>query len=229
MTAIDYARDDQGIVTLTMDTPGQAVNTMTQAFRDAYRGAVERIEQERETILGVILTSNKPTFFAGGDLKGLLAAEDAAALFARAEATKATMRRLEKLGKPVVAAINGAALGGGFELGVACHARFAINDGSVQLGLPETGLGLIPGAGGIVRLVRMLGLEVAMPLVLDGIIFGPDRALELKLLNGVARDKDELLARARSWILDNPEASQPWDRKGFRIPGSTPNACAIAG
>ena len=129
MTSIDYARDDQGIVTLTMDMPGQAVNTMTQAFRDAYGRAVERIEQERETIIGVILTSNKPTFFVGGDLKGLLAAEDAAAPCYRAEATKALMRRLEKLGKPVVATINGAALGGGFELGLACHARFAINDG----------------------------------------------------------------------------------------------------
>ncbi|BAM88134.1 3-hydroxybutyryl-CoA epimerase [Bradyrhizobium oligotrophicum S58] len=226
MTAIDYARDDQGIVTLTMDMPGQAVNTMTQAFRDAYREAVERIEQEREKIIGVILTSNKPTFFAGGDLKGLLAANDAAALFARAEATKATMRRLEKLGKPVVAAINGAALGGGFELGLACHARFAINDGGLQLGLPETTLGLIPGAGGIVRLVCMLGLEAAMPLVLDGVVLGAERALELKLLNGLARDEDELLAEARSWILDNPDASQPWDRKGFRIPGSTPDAAA---
>ncbi|MBR0854496.1 3-hydroxyacyl-CoA dehydrogenase NAD-binding domain-containing protein [Bradyrhizobium liaoningense] len=226
MTAIAYDKDDQGIVTLTMDMPGQAANTMTEVFRDAYRVAVERIEQDRESLAGIILTSNKPTFFAGGDLKRLLAADDAVALFARAEFAKATMRRLEKLGKPVVAAINGAALGGGFELALACHARFAINDEGLQLGLPETSLGLIPGAGGIVRLVRMLGLEAAMPFILDGVVFGPQRALELKLLNGLARDKDELLANARSWILENPEAVQPWDRKGFRIPGSTLTAAA---
>ncbi|WP_439358556.1 3-hydroxyacyl-CoA dehydrogenase NAD-binding domain-containing protein [Bradyrhizobium sp. DASA03007] len=226
MTAIAYVKDDQGIVTLTMDMPGQGANTMNEVFRDAYRAAVERIEQDRENIVGVVLTSGKPTFFAGGDLKRLLAADDAAALFGRAEVAKATMRRLEKLGKPLVAAINGTALGGGFELALACHARFALNNEGLQLGLPETSLGLIPGAGGIVRLVRMLGLEAAMPLILDGVIFGAQRALELKLLNGLACDKDELLAKARSWILENPAALQPWDRKGFRIPGSTPAAAA---
>lgn len=226
MTAIDYAKDEQGIVTLTMDMAGQAANTMNQIFRDAYVAAVDRIEQERDTIAGVILTSNKATFFAGGDLNGLLAADYAPELFGRAEATKATMRRLEKLGKPVVAAINGTALGGGFELCLACHARFAIDDKALLLGLPETGLGLIPGAGGIVRLVRMLGLETAMPLIIEGAVFAARHALDLKLLTGVARDKDDLLVQARAWILDNAEAVQPWDRKGFCIPGSTPAAAA---
>jgi len=225
-TAIDYAKDARGIVTLTIDMPGQATNTMNEVFREAYRAVVERIEAERNDITGIILTSGKPTFFAGGDLKSLLSADDAAALFARAEATKVPMRRLEKLGKPVVAAINGTALGGGFELALACHARFAVNDAALQLGLPEASLGLIPGAGGIVRLVRLLGLEAAVPLIVDGTVFGPERALQLKLLTGLALDKEQLIEKARQWILENVTSEQPWDRKDFRIPGSTSNAAA---
>lgn len=222
-TAITYRKDEDRIVTLTIDMPGQSANTMNGAFRDAYAGAVDRLEAERATIAGVILTSAKKTFFAGGDLNSLLAArpEDAAALFERAEGMKALMRRLEKLGCPVVAAINGTALGGGFELCLACHARFVVDDAQLLLGLPEAGLGLLAGAGGVVRTVRMLGLQAAMPLLVEGTTFGPTRALELKLVDGVAPDMDAVLALARAWIAANPEPVQPWDRKGFRIPGAT--------
>ena len=135
-SAITYHQDEQRIVTLTIDMPGQSANTMNGVFREAYAGVVERLEAERDAIAGVILTSAKKTFFAGGDLNNLLAArpEDAAGLLERAEGMKALMRRLEKLGRPVVAAINGTALGGGFELCQACHARIAVDDPQLQLG-----------------------------------------------------------------------------------------------
>jgi 3-hydroxyacyl-CoA dehydrogenase/enoyl-CoA hydratase/3-hydroxybutyryl-CoA epimerase len=222
LTSIVYKQGGDGIVTLTMDMQGQSANTMNQVFRDALAETVARLEAEREGIRGVILTSAKKTFFAGGDLNNLLAArrEDAAAMFERAQAMKALLRRLEKLGRPVVAAVNGTALGGGFELCLACHARFAVNDDAILLGLPEATLGLMPGAGGVVRLVRMMGVEGAMPWLVDGTTVSPAKALELGWLDGLGRDIDDVFVQARAWIVAHPDAHQPWDRKDFRIPGA---------
>nr|WP_315597296.1 3-hydroxyacyl-CoA dehydrogenase NAD-binding domain-containing protein [uncultured Cupriavidus sp.] len=223
MSSIQYQKDQDGIVTLTIDMPGQTANTMNAVFRADFAAIAERLESERDEISGVVLTSGKSTFFAGGDLNSLLAVgpDDKAALYQRATDMKAAMRRIELLGKPIVAAINGSALGGGFELCLACHARFALADPKILLGLPEANLGLLPGGGGIVRLVRLLGLEAAMPLLVDGTSFSPERALELKLVNGLANDAIELMAKARAWIVANPESRQPWDNKGWRLPGAT--------
>jgi len=223
MSSIQYHQDADGIVTLTIDMPGQSANTMNTAFRADYAAIVERLQAERERIAGVIVTSGKKTFFAGGDLNSLLAVQpdEKEALFQRAQGMKATLRQLERLGKPVVAAINGTALGGGFELCLACHARFALADPAIALGLPEVGLGLLPGGGGIVRLVRMLGLEAAMPYLLEGTTVAPEKAKALGLVNDTAADATELMRLAREWILAHPEASQPWDRKGWRLPGAT--------
>jgi 3-hydroxyacyl-CoA dehydrogenase/enoyl-CoA hydratase/3-hydroxybutyryl-CoA epimerase len=226
--AIRYEKDAAGVVTLTIDMPGQSANTMNMVFRDAYRAAVDRIAAELDSVSGVILTSAKKTFFAGGDLNSLLAVgpDEKEALYERSMSMKAVLRRLETLGKPVVAVINGAALGGGFELCLASHARFALDDPKLMLGLPESGLGLLPGGGGVVRLVRLLGLEAAMPLLIDGTQFNPARALELKLIDGVAADPSSLMKLAREWISANPAPAQPWDRKGFRLPGATASAPA---
>lgn len=228
MSSIHYHKDEGGIVTLTIDMPGQSANTMNTAFREAYREAVDRLEAERGSVRGVILTSGKKTFFAGGDLNSLLAVRpgDEQAMFERAQTMKAAMRRLERLGLPVVAAINGTALGGGFELCLACHARFVLNDDRIALGLPEAGLGLLPGAGGLTRMVRMLGLEAAVPLLVDGTTFHPARALELKLIDGLAADPDDLLRQAHAWIATHPEPQQPWDRKDWRLPGASEQAPA---
>ncbi|WP_234195734.1 3-hydroxyacyl-CoA dehydrogenase NAD-binding domain-containing protein [Pseudacidovorax sp. NFM-22] len=226
--AIRWDKDASGVVTLTFDMAGQSANTMNTVFRSAYAAAVDRIAAEIDSITGVILSSAKKTFFAGGDLNSLLAVgpDGKAALYERSQAMKAVLRRLETLGRPVVAAINGTALGGGFELCLACHARFALDDPRLMLGLPESGLGLLPGGGGVVRLVRMLGLEAAMPLLVDGTTFDPARAQAMKLIDGVAADADVLMALARQWIAANPAPAQPWDRKGWRLPGATATAPA---
>jgi 3-hydroxyacyl-CoA dehydrogenase/enoyl-CoA hydratase/3-hydroxybutyryl-CoA epimerase len=142
---------------------------------------------------------------------------------------KAQLRRLETLGKPVVAAINGAALGGGLEIALATHYRVAVDSPSVQLGFPEVQLGLLPGGGGVVRSVRMLGIvDALMQLLLQGQRLRPGKAKELGILNEVVASQDELLPAAKAWIKANPEAVQPWDVKGYKIPGGTPSNPKLA-
>ncbi|MGF6095782.1 3-hydroxyacyl-CoA dehydrogenase NAD-binding domain-containing protein [Pseudomonas sp. 18175] len=228
--AIRYEKGQDQIVVLTLDMPGQSANTMNGVYREAMAATVARLEVEKDRIAGVVITSAKNTFFAGGDLNELIKVDKAQAkdFYASVCVLKAQLRRLETLGKPVVAAINGAALGGGWEICLACHYRIALDDKSVQLGLPEVTLGLLPGGGGVVRMVRMLGLEKALPYLLEGKKVRPQQALQAGLINALAADRDELLAKARAWVLANPEARQPWDNKGYQIPGGTPSNPKVA-
>jgi 3-hydroxyacyl-CoA dehydrogenase/enoyl-CoA hydratase/3-hydroxybutyryl-CoA epimerase len=147
---IRYEKGDDGIVTLTLDDPNQSANTMNADFVASYTAVAKRLEDEKDDIAGVIVTSAKSTFFAGGDLHDLIRAtpEDAEAVAEQSDAIKAAMRTIETLGKPVVAAINGSALGGGLEIALACHHRIATDDPKTKIGLPEVTLGLLPGAGG---------------------------------------------------------------------------------
>ncbi|ROM56414.1 3-hydroxyacyl-CoA dehydrogenase [Pseudomonas canadensis] len=228
--AIRYEKGQDGVVVLTLDMPGQSANTMNGAYREAMAATVERLEAEKDSFAGVVITSAKKTFFAGGDLNELIAVDKAHAkdFYDGVLVLKAQLRRLETLGKPVVAAINGAALGGGWEICLACHYRVALDDKSVQLGLPEVTLGLLPGGGGVVRMVRMLGLEKALPYLLEGKKVRPQQALQAGLVNELAADRDELLAKSRAWILANPNAKQPWDNKAYQIPGGTPSSPKVA-
>ena len=150
-SAVRYERDNDGIVTLTMDDPSASANTMNEAYKDAMKAAVDRLHDEKDDITGVVLTSAKKTFFAGGNLNMLQQATkaDAQRMFEESMGIKADLRRLETLGKPVVAAINGAALGGGLEIALATHHRIAADVKGVQIGLPEASLGLLPGGGGL--------------------------------------------------------------------------------
>ncbi len=228
--AIRYEKGQDGVVVLTLDMPGQSANTMNGAYREAMAATVERLEAEKDSFAGVVITSAKKTFFAGGDLNELIAVDKAHAkdFYDGVLVLKAQLRRLETLGKPVVAAINGAALGGGWEICLACHYRVALDDKSVQLGLPEVTLGLLPGGGGVVRMVRMLGLEKALPYLLEGKKVRPQQALQAGLVHELAADRDELLAKSRAWILANPDAKQPWDNKAYQIPGGTPSSPKVA-
>ncbi|WP_027896918.1 3-hydroxyacyl-CoA dehydrogenase NAD-binding domain-containing protein [Zestomonas thermotolerans] len=228
--AIRYEKGQDGIVVLTIDMPGQSANTMNAAYVAAMGQTVARLEAEKNDIAGVILTSGKKTFFAGGDLNDLIKVtkDQAAEFYRHVLELKAQLRSLETLGKPVVAAINGAALGGGWEICLACHQRIALDDKSVQLGLPEVTLGLLPGGGGVVRMVRLLGIEKALPYLAEGKKFSAQEGLKAGLIHQLAGDREDLLAKARAWIAANPKAVQPWDEKGYRIPGGTPSSPNVA-
>src|SRR3954470_472091 len=177
---IRWEQDDTGVVTLVLDDPDQSANTMNQAFRDSLAVITDRLEAEKDTVRGVIITSAKKTFFAGGALRALIRVtpETAQELFDGGLAIKRNLRRIETLGKPVVAAINGAALGGGYEIALACHHRIALDAPGSKIGCPEVTLGLLPGAGGVVRTVRMLGIQDAlMNVLLQGQRYSPADAL----------------------------------------------------
>ena len=220
MNGFIYEKDTNNIVTITMDMTG-SVNTMNAEFRTLFPQTVERLEKERDNIAGVIFTSAKKTFFAGGDLMELVSIEKGGEekFLKEGLEMKSFLRRLECLGKPVVAAINGVALGGGYEVCLACHHRIAINDPKILIGLPEVTLGLLPGAGGVVRLISKLGLEKALPFLLEGKRVRPDKALKAGLIEEIADNKDDLMSKAIAWIKANPDVVQPWDTKGYSIPG----------
>jgi len=228
--AIRYEKGQDQIVVLTIDMPGQSANIMNAVYREAMAACVAQLVADKDSIAGVIITSAKKTFFAGGDLNELIKVckPEAKAFYDMVLTLKAQLRTLETLGKPVVAAINGAALGGGWEICLACHHRVALDNPSVQLGLPEVTLGLLPGGGGLVRMVRMLGLEKALPYLLEGKKVRPQQALAAGLIDELAADREELLAKARAWILANPTAVQRWDVKGYQIPGGTPSNPKVA-
>ncbi|MDW4907033.1 3-hydroxyacyl-CoA dehydrogenase NAD-binding domain-containing protein [Streptomyces sp. ADMS] len=224
-TTIRWEQDRTGLVTLVLDDPGQSANTMNQAFRDSLAVVTDRLEAEKDTIRGIILTSAKKTFFAGGDLRDLIRVtpDTAQELFDGGLAIKRDLRRIETLGKPVVAAMNGAALGGGYEIALACHHRIALDAPGTRIGCPEVTLGLLPGGGGIVRTVRLLGIaDALLKVLLQGTQYSPQRALKNGLIDEVAATQDELMAKARAFIDANPESQQPWDKPGYRIPGGTP-------
>ncbi|WP_327725334.1 3-hydroxyacyl-CoA dehydrogenase NAD-binding domain-containing protein [Streptomyces europaeiscabiei] len=224
-TTIRWEQDRTGLVTLVIDDPNQSANTMNQAFRDSLAVITDRLEAEKDTVRGVIITSAKKTFFAGGDLRDLIKVtpETAQQLFDGGLEIKRNLRRIETLGKPVVAAINGAALGGGYELALACHHRIALDAPGSKIGCPEVTLGLLPGGGGIARTVRLLGIaDALLKVLLQGTQYTPQRALQNGLVHEVAATQDELMDRARAFIDANPESRQPWDEPGYRIPGGTP-------
>src|SRR4051794_14933253 len=230
-TTIKWDKGEDGIVVLTLDDPNQSANTMNAAYIASMGATVERLEAEKDDIKGVVITSAKKTFFAGGDLNDLLAVtrEQSAEFAAGIREVKAQLRRLETLGVPVVAAINGAALGGGLEITLACHHRIIVDDPKAKLGFPEVKLGLLPGAGGVVRTVRMFGIvDALMQLLLQGQEKRPAQALEMKLVDEVVATRDDLLPAAKAWIAANPEAVQPWDVKGYKIPGGTPTNPKLA-
>ncbi|WP_345622504.1 3-hydroxyacyl-CoA dehydrogenase NAD-binding domain-containing protein [Streptomyces ziwulingensis] len=225
-TTIRWEQDRTGVVTLVLDDPDQSANTMNAAFRASLAKVTDRLEAEKDTLRGVIITSAKKTFFAGGDLRDLIRVtpETAQDLFDGGLAIKRDLRRIETLGKPVVAAINGAALGGGYEIALACHHRVALDAPGSKIGLPEVTLGLLPGGGGVVRTVRLLGItDALLKVLLQGTQYAPRRAADNGLVHEVADTPDDLLAKARAFIDAHPESAQPWDVPGYRIPGGTPS------
>jgi 3-hydroxyacyl-CoA dehydrogenase/enoyl-CoA hydratase/3-hydroxybutyryl-CoA epimerase len=230
-TTIRWERDDDGVVILTLDDPNQSANTMNSAYAASMKATVDRLEAEKDDITGVIITSAKKTFFAGGDLHDLRSAtrSNSSEIAGFVREGKAALRRLETLGRPVVAAVNGSALGGGLEIALACHHRIVVDDAKVQLGFPEVQLGLLPGAGGVVRTVRMLGIVNAlMSLLMQGQRVRPGKGQEIGIVDELVSSREELIPAAKKWIEANPDAQQPWDVKGYKIPGGTPSTPSLA-
>ena len=229
MSAIQYLKNDDGIIILTLDSPNQSANTMNGDFRVALENIVSKLKSET-SITGIIFRSAKKTFFAGGDLDELIQVrlEDATPFFEMIQKMKAEFRYIETLGVPVVAALNGTALGGGWEIALGCHARIALNDPKTKFGLPEVTLGLLPGGGGIVRMVRLLGLQNAFPFLMEGKQFGVDKAKSLGLIQDIAETPEELMDKAIAWVKEHPKSQQPFDVKGYKIPGGDPKTPAVA-
>ncbi len=229
--SIRWDADADGVVTLTLDDPGRSANTMNERYVESMGHTLDRLEAERDSITGVILTSAKKTFFAGADLNAVrtITPHNAREFAAHIALVKRQLRRLEKLGKPVVAAINGTALGGGLELALACHHRIALDAAGSKIGFPEVTLGILPGLGGVVRTVRMLGLMTALTqLLTKGQQLPPAQAKQIGIVDEVVATGEEMLVKAREWIAVHPRAQQPWDVKGYKIPGGTPSTPALA-
>ena len=227
MKNIHYAVQD-GIATITFDEPNSPVNTMSLQWQDDLAELTAHILKDKDTLQGLLLTSAKPTFFAGADLKSVmrLQASDAPAVFASIERVKHHFRMIETLGKPVVSCLNGSALGGGWEVALVGHHRIAIDDVKIQFGLPEVTLGLLPGASGVTKMTRHLGLMGAQPYLVEGKLFSPQKALELGLVHELvtpsANAAAEMRARALAWIAAHPVAQHPWEAKDYKVPGGTP-------
>jgi 3-hydroxyacyl-CoA dehydrogenase / enoyl-CoA hydratase / 3-hydroxybutyryl-CoA epimerase len=232
MSNIRVAKDADGIVTLTWDMPGRSMNVLSQESIGEYSAAVAQAIAD-PTVSGVVVTSGKPAFIAGADLamlqtqageaEGAAAAprEYAKALFDNLMQFNLTLRSIERGGKPFVAAINGTALGGGLEICLACHHRIVADDPRIQLGLVESKVGLMPGAGGTQRMPRLMGAMAALPLMLEGGTLAPAAALKGGLVHKVVPAED-LTTEAKALIKNGARAVQPWDEKGFKIPGGDP-------
>jgi 3-hydroxyacyl-CoA dehydrogenase/enoyl-CoA hydratase/3-hydroxybutyryl-CoA epimerase len=229
MKTMTVALDAGGIALVSIDVPGRPMNVLTPDFNTDLAELIQMVSDDG-AIKGVILTSGKPgAFIAGADIKGMVKSFDAGVSAvegaAMSQALSRLLRRLETCGKPVACAINGVALGGGFEVALACHYRVLAQDASV--GLPEVGLGLLPGGGGTQRLPRLIGIEKAGPILLGGQPLKAAEALQLGLVHAVA-PAGELLAAARNWLLGAPDAVQPWDKKGYSVPGGAGPAASHA-
>jgi len=224
--AFKYSKDENNIVTLTMDREGHSANVINYAFGESFREILVKLQAEKD-LRGIILTSAKETFLAGADIDEMFAVNDAKLFFDRAQELKAGLRWIETQGKPVVAAINGTALGAGFELPLACHYRIAI-DKKAEIGLPEVTLGLLPGGGGVTRMVRLLGLQPAFTYLTEGKKVSPKEALSDGLIHALATDKEDLIKKATDYILANKSVKQPWDQDGYKIPGGSPLTPKVA-
>ena len=226
---------EQQIATITFDEQGSPVNTMCLQWQDDLDQVAKELVKDRSKLQGVVLASNKSTFFAGADLKGVMrsSSADGPRVFVEIERIKKNFRTIETLGIPVVSCLNGSALGGGWEVALIGHHRIATRNPKIQFGLPEVTLGLIPGGGGITKMTRTLGLLAAQPYILESKLFGPEQALKLGLVNELVETDSELRKCALAFITavqNKPEAClHLWDRKDYKMPGGTPHNPKLAG
>src|SRR5512134_1679736 len=215
--AVNLELGSDGILVATMDVPGRPMNVVTDDLMAGIQAAVDKLAEQN--VKGLILTSGKADFCAGGDLDNISKWTKPEQPFEASMAMKRVLRKMETQGKPVVAAMNGHTLGGGLEIALACHARIAIDDPKLKIGQPEVKLGLLPGGGGTQRLPRLLGIQQGLQICAEGNDLAPAKALSIGLVTELAKDRDDMMTKARTWIHANPKAQQPWDSPKFRWPG----------
>ena len=227
---IRYKKDTDNIVTLTLDMTDRAVNIINYEIGRTFVPVIKHLQEEKAkgALRGVIITSAKKTFLAGGDIDFLYHSTDVKAVFEYAQGLTKFMRDLEHPGVPVVAALNGSALGSGFELAMACHHRIVINNPKIELGYPEVSLGLMPGSGGVIRLMWLLGIEKAWPILSSGHRYSPTEAQKAGIIDALAVDHDDMMDQAREWLLNTREGRRPWDIPNRTIPNGTATDLNIA-
>ncbi len=220
---INYKKDTDNIVTLTLDMKGREHNIINHKVSRAFYPVIEYLKKEKAAgaLKGIIITSAKKTFLTGGDLDYLFKKKDAQTIFDYTESLQKLSRELESPGVPVVAAINGTALGTGFELALACHHRIVLDDPKIKLGHPEVNIGIMPANGGVIRLMWLLGIEKAFQVLTSGKKYIPKMALKVGIIDELAKNKRELLEKSKAFLMANSESRRPWDHKGMTIPGGT--------
>src|SRR3954449_12164449 len=231
MSNFKFEVDADGIALITWDMPGKTMNVIDVSVMEELEGIVEKVSADA-AIKGAVITSGKDTFGGGADLTMLEKQRDdyettfkqkgegaaIAMVFERSRRLSLIYRKLETSGKPWVAALNGTAMGGCFELALACHHRIAADNPKTRLGLPEIKVGLFPGAGGTTRVMRMVAPADGLQMLLKGDQLKTDRAKAMKLIDAVV-PADQLISAAKDWIKSGGKAVKPWDEKGFKLPG----------
>ncbi|MBN4051552.1 enoyl-CoA hydratase/isomerase family protein, partial [bacterium AH-315-M05] len=236
--------------TISFNMQDYPVNVLNTDSISAFEKHIEEALADKE-VKGIIITSGKKDFIVGGDLKLIFSINDPQEIMRIIGKFHAMLRKMETGGKPVVAAINGTALGGGYEVCLACHHRIVVNDSKIQIGLPEVLLGLLPGGGGTQRLPRMIGIQPSLQPLLEGRKQRPQQALDLGMVDALVETQEQLIPTAKKWLTSPPaplqkergeprstpaltkkegkrdavraNAVQPWDQEKFKIPGGDVN------
>lgn len=225
--------DADGVALVTFDVPGKGLNVISEEVQQEFGSVIETLRTSAQIRGAVLLSGKNSGFCAGADLgeiighfdrwKAARSQDELRQGLAESSSWSRHLRALETCGKPVAAAINGMALGGGLELALACHYRVAVDDSKLRLAFPEAGVGLLPGAGGTQRLPRLIGIDAALPYLLDGTAIAPADALAGEIIHARV-PADALLENARRWVLGNPQAQAPWDKKDFILPSGGPHS-----
>ena len=215
---IKYTIDTDGISIISFDNNKSAVNLIDEFLLTDFEFQIDNIIAD-PSVKGIILTSSKKDFMLGADLKMIIGIKDPKQIMSIANRLHKLMRKMETCGKPFVAAINGTVLGGGYEICLACHHRITVNDSRILIGLPEVLLGLLPGGGGTQRLPRLIGIQEALPFLLEGKKIRPEQALKSGLVDQLVDSQEQLIPAAKQWIVSVGKTKQPWDEDGYKIPG----------